>query len=222
MLDRWSITLVRPALHAVATRLNTLGITPNQITVSGFFIGLLALPALTLQSYWLALVFICINRAMDGLDGALARIQGTTDVGGFLDIVLDFIFYASIVAGFALAAPARNALSACLLLFGFMATGSSFLAFAAIAAKRKIDNPVYRHKSMYYLGGLAEGTETILFFIAMCLLPGYFPQIATVFTALCVVTAATRVLAGVYTFRENKGVLEETAMSVKKSFRHPW
>ncbi|MET4696278.1 CDP-alcohol phosphatidyltransferase family protein [Endozoicomonas lisbonensis] len=202
MLDRWSAALVRPALHIVATRLNTFGVTPNQITVSGFFIGLLALPALVNHSYMLALLLICINRTMDGLDGALARIQGTTDVGGFLDIVLDFIFYAAIIAGFALAAPDTNALTACLLLCGFMATGSSFLAFAAIAAKQNIDNPVYRNKSMYYLGGLAEGTETILFFIAMCLLPGYFPQIATVFTILCVITAVTRVLAGVHTFRQ--------------------
>ena len=202
MLDRWSSALVRPALHTVATGLNALGTTPNQITVTGFFIGLLALPALTVQNYGLALLFICVNRIMDGLDGALARIQGTSDVGGFLDIVLDFVFYASIVAGFALAAPAVNALSACLLLCGFMATGSSFLAFAAIAAKQKIDNPVYKNKSMYYLGGLAEGTETIIFFIAMCLLPGYFPRIAAVFTALCVITAVTRILAGVHTFRD--------------------
>ena len=204
MLDRWSAALVRPALHAVATKLNSFGITPNQITVSGFFIGLLALPALATQSYLLALLFICINRIMDGLDGALARIQGTTDVGGFLDIVLDFIFYASVVAGFALAAPATNALSACLLLCGFMATGSSFLAFAAIAAKQKIENPVYKNKSMYYLDGLAEGTETILFFIAMCLLPGYFPEIAAIFTALCVITAVTRILAGTHTFRQEQ------------------
>ena len=202
MLDRWSSALVRPALHIVATRLNNFGVTPNQITVSGFFIGLLALPALAVHSYMLALLFICINRTMDGLDGSLARIQGTTDVGGFLDIVLDFIFYAAIIAGFALASPDTNALMACMLLFGFMATGSSFLAFAAIAAKQNIDNPVYRNKSMYYLGGLAEGTETILFFIAMCLLPSYFPQIATVFTILCVITAVTRVLAGVHTFRQ--------------------
>ena len=202
MLDRWSAALVRPVLHRIAARLNGFGITPNQITVSGFFIGLLALPALAAHSYMLALLFICINRTMDGLDGALARIQGTTDVGGFLDIVLDFIFYASIIAGFALAAPSVNALMACLLLCGFMATGSSFLAFAAIAAKQNIENPVYRNKSMYYLGGLAEGTETILFFIAMCLFPGYFPQIAMVFTILCAITAVTRVLAGVHTFKQ--------------------
>ena len=145
---------------------------------------------------------------MDGLDGALARIQGTTDVGGFLDIVLDFIFYASIVAGFALAAPASNALIACLLLCGFMATGSSFLAFAAIAAKQNIDNPIYKNKSMYYLGGLAEGTETILFFISMCLFPQFFPQIAGFFAVICVVTTVTRILAGVHTFGQNEATLK--------------
>ena len=202
MLDRWTSALVRPVLHNIAKGLTGLGVTPNQVTVSGFFIGMLALPALATQNYLLALVFIGLNRTMDGLDGALARIQGTTDVGGFLDIVLDFIFYAAVVAGFALASPA-NAVPACLLLCSFMATGSSFLAFAAIAAKRGIDNPVYKNKSMYYMGGLAEGTETILFFILVCLLPGYFPLLAGIFTVVCAVTATTRILAGAQTFRQN-------------------
>lgn len=202
MLDKWSAALVKPLLHTMATGLNRCGLTPNQITVGGFFIGLLAVPVLATQHYTLALVLILINRIMDGLDGALARIQGTTDVGGFLDIVLDFIFYASVIVGFALAAPDKNAVAACLLLCGFMATGSSFLAFAVIAAKQNIENPVYQNKSLYYLGGLAEGTETILFFVAMCLLPAYFPQIASVFFVICVVTTVTRVLAGVNTFRQ--------------------
>lgn len=55
------------------------------------------------------------------------------------------------------------------LLFAFIGTGSSFLAFAALAAKHQIDNPGYAHKSFYYLGGLTEGTETILLlFWAAC------------------------------------------------------
>ena len=202
MLDRWSAAAVRPVLQIMASQLNRYGLTPNQVTIAGFFIGTLALPALAFQNYTLALLFICLNRIMDGLDGALARIHGSTDVGGFLDIVLDFIFYALVIVGFALAAPDTNALSACLLLCGFMGTGSSFLAFASIAAKQGIDNPVYQNKSLYYLGGLTEGTETIVFFIAMCLLPGYFPQIALFFTTLCALTTFTRIMAGIHTFRQ--------------------
>ena len=208
MLDRWSIELIKPVLHTIAVRLNALKIKPDQVTVIGFCIGLLALPALATQQYLLALVLISINRTMDGLDGALARIRGATDVGGFLDIVLDFIFYSSVVVGFALADPSVNALAACILLLGFMSTGSSFLAFAAIAAKRNIDNPVYKHKSMYYLGGLTEGTETILCFVVMCLFPVFFPHIAFVFAMLCFLTAFTRIMAGVHTFKQSSNVSE--------------
>ena len=201
MLDKWTGAAVRPLLHIVARKLDQAGIQANHVTVAGFFIGISALPALAVELYGLALVLILINRTADGLDGALARIHGTSDVGGFLDIVLDFIFYASIILGFALASSETNALPACLLLCAFMGTASSFLAFASIAAKRGIDNPVYQNKSLYYLGGLAEGTETIIFFISMCLFPDFFPAIAIVFAIICFITTFTRIMAGVYTFK---------------------
>ncbi|STI75592.1 cytochrome oxidase [Escherichia coli] len=76
--------------------------------------------------------------------------------------------------GFILAAPEQNALAGGWLLFAFIGTGSSFLAFAALAAKHQIDNPGYAHKSFYYLGGLTEGTETILLFVLGCLFPAWF------------------------------------------------
>ena len=94
-----------------------------------------------------------------------------TDLGGFLDIVLDFIVYAGLVFAFAVADPERNALAAAFLLFAFMGTGSSFLAFAIMAAKRGISSELRGRKSLYYLGGLTEGTETILFLVLACLLP---------------------------------------------------
>ncbi len=119
---------------------------------------------------------------------------GITDCGGFLDITLDFIFYAAVVLGFALAAPA-NALPAAILLFAFMGTGSSFLAFAIMAGKRGIDNPVYHHKSLYYLGGLTEGSETIALFVLMCLWPAAFAPLAYGFALLCAITTLTRLWA---------------------------
>ncbi len=105
---------------------------------------MLALPFLALGWYFAALVAIVFNRLLDGLDGALARRRGLTDAGGFLDIALDFLFYALVPFGFALAAPAENALAAAWLLLAFIGTGSSFLAFAALAAKHDIDNPAMR------------------------------------------------------------------------------
>ena len=135
---------------------------------------MLALPFLALGWYPAALIAIVLNRLLDGLDGALARRRGLTDAGGFLDIALDFLFYALVPFGFALAAPADNAIAAAWLLFAFMGTGSSFLAFAALAGKHDIDNPGYAHKSLYYIGGLTEGTETIAAVCAVLPVSGAF------------------------------------------------
>lgn len=87
------------------------------------------------------------------------------------------------------------------LLFAFIGTGSSFLAFAALAAKHQIDNHGYAHKSFYYLGGLTEGSETILLFVLSCLFPACFPWFAWVFGALCWMTTFTRVWSGYLTLK---------------------
>lgn len=201
MLDRYAIVLIRRPLNALARPLARLGISANQISISGFVIGMLSLPLLALGQFEAALVCILLNRIMDGLDGAIARLQGITDCGGFLDITLDFIFYAAVVLGFALADPANHALAAATLLFAFMGTGSSFLAFAIMAGKRGIANPVYHHKSLYYLGGLTEGSETIGVFVLMCLWPHWFAPLAYGFAALCLITVLTRLWSGYHTLK---------------------
>ena len=106
--------------------------------------------------------------------------------------------------GFILAAPEQNALAGGWLLFAFFGTGSSFLAFAALAAKHQIDNPGYAHKSFYYLGGLTEGTETILLFVLGCLFPAWFAWFAWIFGALCWMTTFTRVWSGYLTLKSHQ------------------
>lgn len=201
MLDRLSIKVIRQPLAQGAKVLDKAGFTANQITVFGFVLGCAAFPALIFEQYGLALLFIALNRIADGLDGALARIQGITDAGGFLDISLDFLFYSLIPFGFVLANPEQNAIAGAFLIFAFIGTGSSFLAFATMAGKRGIDNPVYRNKSLYYMSGLTEGTETIACFVLFCLLPQYFAVIAYVFGAACWFTTFTRIYSGFHTLK---------------------
>jgi phosphatidylglycerophosphate synthase len=196
MLDSKIRPLIDPALDRMASRMAAKGIGANAITIGGLAIGLLAVPALALEAYLLALALILINRLADGLDGAVARRTGPTDFGGFLDIVGDFLFYAAVVFGFALADPEANALAATFLVFAFVGTGSSFLAFAVLAAKRGIAGAAEGGpKAFYYLGGLTEGTETILLFVLACLFPGAFPVFAWVFGGLCLITTASRMIA---------------------------
>ncbi|MDD9155288.1 CDP-alcohol phosphatidyltransferase family protein [Aliivibrio sp. S4TY2] len=201
MLDSFSIKVIRWPLAQSAKLVDKLGVTANQTTLFGFFLGCLAFPALITEHYLVALVFIVLNRVCDGLDGALARIQGITDAGGFLDISLDFLFYSLIPFGFVLANPEQNAVAGAFLIFSFIGSGSSFLAFAVMASKQGIDNPVYKHKSLYYMSGLTEGTETIGCFIAICLFPAHFAIIAYIFGAACWFTTFTRIYSGFHTLK---------------------
>jgi len=202
MLDPWAIKLVDAPLKACARILEKKNIKPDQVTIAGFGIGLLAFFALWMNGYKTALFFIVLNRFMDGLDGALARLTARTDAGGFLDICLDFIFYSAVVAGFALSNPQNNAIPAVLLLLSFVGTGTSFLAFAVMAQKHDLKSVAYPHKALYYIEGLTEGTETILFLVIICMFPGHFPFFAFLFSFLCFITTITRVLSGYATLKE--------------------
>ena len=200
MLDSFAQRLIEPVLSRVARRLVALKVTADQLTLAGFAIGLLAAALIAQSAYGAGLVLLLLSRLCDGLDGAVARQTKPTDRGGFLDITLDFIFYAAVVLAFALADPAANALAAAALLVGFMGTGSSFLAFAVIAAKRQMGKQMPSGKSFYFLGGLTEGTETLGVFVAMCLWPAQFALLAWVFAGLCVVTTLARVVSGYKAF----------------------
>lgn len=201
MLDRTATALIKPLITRFAKILLRLGLTANQITIIGFLIGLFAAFLITQQAYTAGAVAILVSRLCDALDGAVARLSQVTDAGGFLDIALDFLFYASIPLAFALADPARNALPAAVLLAAFIGTGSSFLAFAVMAAQRGMTSLDYPDKSFYFLGGLTEATETLAFFVAMCLWPAYFMALAYGFAALCGVTVSTRIWWGWRTFQ---------------------
>ena len=200
MLDSLAQCLIEPVLTRAAHRLVRLNVTANQLTLAGFAMGLLAAVLIVQRAYEAGLVLLLLSRLCDGLDGAVARQTKPTDRGGFLDITLDFIFYAAVVLAFAFADPAANALAAAALLAGFMGTGSSFLAFAVMAAKRQMSKPMSSGKSFYFLGGLTEGTETLGFFVAMCLWPAQFALLAWVFAGLCAVTTAARVVSGYKAF----------------------
>jgi phosphatidylglycerophosphate synthase len=202
MLDRHITPLIRPAVEAIARNLVRLGLRADHVTLIAFGIGIIAMICIAFRTYSMAAILILLSRLCDALDGAVARQTQATDAGGFLDIALDFLFYAGIVLAFALAAPKANALPAAVLLMSFVGTTSSFLAFAALAAKRGITSMEYPDKSFYFLGGLAEATETLIIFVAMCIWPRWFPQLAYAFAFLCAITTFTRIVGGYQTLKK--------------------
>ena len=185
-LDRF----VNPIAGWIARR----GVTANQVSICGFGFGMLAVGAVVIDAMLGAAILLLVNRFCDGLDGAIARRHGPTDFGGYLDIVLDFIFYSAVPFGFALHNP-DNALAAAFLIFSFIGTGVSFLGYAILAEKRGISTDIRGKKSFYYLGGLTEGAETIILLLLMCVFPDWFTVLAWAFGAMCWITTATRIHA---------------------------
>jgi phosphatidylglycerophosphate synthase len=192
MLDSAVRKLIDPVLNKIAEKFVKCGVRANTLTIAGFVFSLLGFIAVAYQQYGLTVLFIVLSRAMDGLDGPVARQTKATDFGGYIDIVFDFIFYSGTVFFFAVGQP-TVALPAAFLIFSFMGTGSSFLAYAIIAAKHGINHERQGKKSFFYLQGITEGTETICILILMCLFPNYFTFMAYVFGALCWLTTLGRI-----------------------------
>jgi len=196
MLDRVVLAWLAPTVRRLAGVLVRRGVTADAVTLAGAVVGLSGSGLVALGHPLAGLVLMALGRLADGLDGAVARHTATTPRGAFLDIALDFLFYASVPLAFALRDPTANALAAAVLLAAFIGTGSTFLAYAIQAERLGLRSTRYPHKGFHYLGGLTEGTETLACFAAMCLWPSAFAVLAWGFAGLCLITIVTRLAAG--------------------------
>ncbi|MBM3623256.1 MAG: CDP-alcohol phosphatidyltransferase family protein [Alphaproteobacteria bacterium] len=194
MLDPLMRRIIDPPLDKAGGWLAARGVSANGLTLIGLLVGLACLPLLAVEAYGWALACCLANRLIDGLDGAVARIRGPTDFGGYADIVADMVFYAAVVLGFALARP-ENAIWAAVLLAAFVGTASSFLGYAVISAKRGEQTLQRGRKSFYHAAGLIEGSETIVFVVAMMIFPIFFKYISVFFTIMCAITIVGRLAA---------------------------
>lgn len=200
MLDGWARRKIEPAVDAAARQIARSGISANGMTLLAFALGIISAAALAYGWYLTGLALLLASRLGDGLDGALARLNGKTDFGGFLDIVLDFGVYGAIPLGFAVADPTANALAAAALIASFYVNGASFLAFSVLAEKNRLATDIRGQKSIYFTTGLAEAGETLAIFAAACLFPTAFPWLASTFAGICLYTALSRIMLARRTF----------------------
>ncbi len=208
MFDPIFVKALKPGLDKAGSALADQNVTADSITWGGFAAGLLGAAVIAFGLYELGLVFILINRLADGLDGAVARATRQTDFGGYLDIVLDFIFYTAVAGGFVLANPVHT-IPGVFLMICFMATAASFLAFAVNAAKHGISTEARGPKSFFYVGGITEGSETIAYFAIVCIWTEHYVIATWIFAALCAATAAQRIWQANHAFREIKADAKE-------------
>lgn len=195
MLDSYARKLIDPPLDRIGRALASRGVTADGVTLFGLALGLLAAAMIALGVPGLALIPLLASRIADGLDGAVARATRKTDFGGYLDITADFLFYGAIPMAFVWHAPALNGAAGAFLLASFYFNGASFLGYAVLAEKHGDTTSAQGQKSLYYSNGILEGTETIVFFGLLCLLPAYFAPLGWVFGGLCFLTATLRIYA---------------------------
>jgi phosphatidylglycerophosphate synthase len=188
-MRRW----IDPPLQRLAAGL-ALHVSADAVTLCACALGLAAACAAAFGAFMTGLMLFLFGRLLDGLDGAIARHRGKTDRGGYLDIVLDFAVYAAIPFAFAVHNPQANALVAAGLLASIVFNGSAFLAYAVMAERRGQTTTAQGEKSLYYLAGLAEGTETVIAYTLVFLFPTWFAVVAIAFALLCVVSGVARIL----------------------------
>ena len=169
-------------------------ISPNHMTLIGFSFGILMCLTIIIDQYLIAIIFLFLNRLSDGLDGSMARLQTPTPLGGYLDIVLDFLIYGGFVLSFGITEQ-NNTFLSMILLFCYIGTGSTFLAKAAILpslTNQNLNEDI--PKSFHYAVGLVEGTETIIFMFLCLLFPSLFIYLASIFIFLCLITIVFRII----------------------------
>jgi phosphatidylglycerophosphate synthase len=189
------------AVETAGAAIARLRVSGDALTAAGVLLCIPLFIALAQGAYGWALLFLVLNRLMDLLDGPVARACGPSPLGGYFDICSDYIFYGGFVFFFALG-QAESALAAAFLLFSFVLSGTSFLAFAILAARHGWTSEAQGRKSFFYQRGLAEGAETFVVFVLMALLPQAFAIFAVIFGLVCVATAVQRAVITIATARD--------------------
>lgn len=187
-------TRLAPTLDSVAARLDAWGVRAGTLTAAGLAIGVGACVAAALQQWPVALILWLLNRALDGLDGPVARRCGASELGGLLDFVADFVVYSGFVVAIAIAEPAAR-LACVVLLATYLVNNVALLSFSSLVERLRLR--LGDERSLTLTTGLAEGTETIVVYVLFCVLPSAAAEIAWVFAGLVAITALQRVVIAV-------------------------
>lgn len=173
-------------------------ITPTHITAAAFVAGLLSCYFASIASTPMSLILWMLNRALDCLDGAVARHRGTaSDLGGFLDLLGDFIVYSlipiGIAAGWNDTAGAWKAVA--VLEASFHINNFVLFYVAAVAEKRVLKGGAKAKEltSVMMRPALIEGMESGLIFSAMLAWPTMIEWWCWVMASLVGVGIAQRV-----------------------------
>ncbi|HSH01822.1 MAG TPA: CDP-alcohol phosphatidyltransferase family protein [Anaerolineae bacterium] len=169
------------------------GWRPWVLSAVGLVCGLVGAWAFAFNWYLAGLILWFLNRLFDGLDGSVARLYDKkSDLGGYVDIMFDFIVYAAIPVGLLWGAWTElGAVALIFMLCTFYVNGASWMYLAAILEKRRAANPE-QLTTVVMPAGLVGAIETFIFYTLFMVWPGYLAELYIVFGLLVVVTVGQR------------------------------
>jgi phosphatidylglycerophosphate synthase len=175
---------------APAGMLHRAGITANQISVAAAVLGLAAAVLVAVQLTWAGVALWLVSRVLDGYDGMVARLSGSSTLfGGYLDITLDMLAYSAMAIAFAIAMPADRVLWM-LVLLGYVMAITTTLALSSLA--EKADRQLGGNRSIQFTRALAEGGETTIVYVVIALAPSVSRYVLVVWIAMLAITVVQR------------------------------
>jgi phosphatidylglycerophosphate synthase len=194
---------IKDALFDSVTPLVPSACSPLAITSLAFFSGVVSCIYATSDNILLSTTFWVLNRALDCLDGAVARKRNqSSDLGGFFDLLGDFIVYSAIPISCALAqheGPNGKStwLSVAILEASFHVNNFVLFYIGAILEKRKGSGNDHASRikeltSVAMRPALIEGTESAAFFTAMLVYPQYLQHLSWMMALLVCLGIAQR------------------------------
>ncbi len=170
-------------------------VSPTTISLIGLVVALLAAWSAYRQIYPAAFALWILNRALDGLDGLLARLHNKqSDLGGYVDILTDFVAYAALPIGLVAGSPSgERYLALAFMLASFYVNTASWMYLAAILEKRTAHSPDTQ-TTIVMPAGLIGGFETIIAYGIFTLYPAHLTIFFSIFAALVFITILQRLI----------------------------
>lgn len=185
LLGRW--------LAPAGRWLGRAGITPNALTMVGAALGVTAALLIARGAAWTGLGVWLVSRAVDALDGIVAREAGLASAfGGYLDITLDMVAYGAMVLGFAAVHPQGQWLWPSVL-FGYLLVTTTTLALSSILEARRATRPD-NDRSLQFTAGFAEAGETSIVYALFVAWPEGIAVVGWGWVAVCAATVIQRTI----------------------------
>jgi phosphatidylglycerophosphate synthase len=198
MIDAWILnSKLNKSIERFVERVLLGKISADKLTIIGLILGLLSaffiflsgITPWTLVFIILATIFIILSFTLDGLDGALERLEYPTIFGGILDMFCDRTVEVFVLVAVISTNPEYLMWPGIFSLCAIVLCITIFLAIGSAAMRVNLDT---NQKLLYYARGIMERAETFIFLLVITIFFEWRIIFLWIFAVLVFLTAFQR------------------------------